>query len=488
MSNLVVTMKNGIRIAVPADLSSITTYVLLEQERWFEREIDFIRTALTPGTTAIDIGANLGIYTLSMAQALGPGGRVYAFEPAASVRTSLEYSRDLNGLTNVTVIGAALADEEKEGWLDHGHSSELNAIGEATGASDRQGERIRISTLDLQEVEQGWAPPDFIKIDAEGAEALILAGAPRFFSVHSPLVMYEVKAGMSHNTGLQQMFVDRGYATFRQLGTAPLLVPSPAEAALDGFELNLFACKPDRAAKLAAAGLLVQAPVPYTATAADRTAALRLFAAQPFAAPLAGMEGMADQIEPAYLDVLAAYAAWRDTTRPAAQRYGALLAALEGLRPLVADPATAPATRLCSFARIAAEAGERVQAIGALNQVLQTLSEGAALSIAEPFWPASERFDSIDPGPQFSAWFVAQVAETMERSCAYSSLFGRAPVELSWLATLPFVSLEMERRYLLRQMQDGHRPELPARLAVASPDHLNAELWQGLLPAKAAVG
>src|ERR1700730_17288460 len=93
-------INDGLTIAVPPSLSSITTYVLLEQEAWFEKEIDFVRCFLKPGMTAIDVGANLGVYSLLSAHLVGPDGRVFAYEPGSAARALLEYSRDLNALQN----------------------------------------------------------------------------------------------------------------------------------------------------------------------------------------------------------------------------------------------------------------------------------------------------------------------------------------------------------------------------------------------------
>ena len=80
MDDLYVRVKGGGEICVPA-APSITTYTLIEQEDWFEKEIAFARRTLRPGARAIDIGANCGTYTLAMAQAVGPEGRVWAYEP-----------------------------------------------------------------------------------------------------------------------------------------------------------------------------------------------------------------------------------------------------------------------------------------------------------------------------------------------------------------------------------------------------------------------
>jgi tetratricopeptide (TPR) repeat protein len=77
-----VSVRGGIRVCLPDSLESMSTYILLEQEDWFEDEIHFIRKAVTEGMKVIDIGANYGLYTMNMARAAGPSGRVWAFEPA----------------------------------------------------------------------------------------------------------------------------------------------------------------------------------------------------------------------------------------------------------------------------------------------------------------------------------------------------------------------------------------------------------------------
>src|SRR5215475_10638623 len=105
---------DDVKLAAPPDLSSMTTYVLLEQEAWFEKEPAFLRRWLKSGMTAIDIGANLGVYALPMARLVGPRGRVVAYEPGSEARRLLEQSRDLNGASNLDVVGLALSDCERE--------------------------------------------------------------------------------------------------------------------------------------------------------------------------------------------------------------------------------------------------------------------------------------------------------------------------------------------------------------------------------------
>ena len=100
------------------------------------------------------------------------------------------------------------------------------------------------------------------------------------------------------------------------------LVPLGPDERFDAFDLNLFACKPDRAEILAAAGLLV------TACAAKFNAApgsgLALWRRQDFAG---GFADAKTAVQPPYERALDAYAVWRDLARPLTERCGALLAA-----------------------------------------------------------------------------------------------------------------------------------------------------------------
>ena len=174
MDHVAVRLSDGVTLAVPASLSCISTYVLLEQETWFEKEGAFVRRCLKPGMTAIDIGANVGAYSLPMARLVAPGGHVIAYEPASEPRQLLEISRRLNAADNLEIVAAALSDEERQGHLAFGASSELNSLG---GAGP--GERIRVTCLDREAATCSWQAPDFIKIDAEGCR-IVNRPPPRF--------------------------------------------------------------------------------------------------------------------------------------------------------------------------------------------------------------------------------------------------------------------------------------------------------------------
>jgi FkbM family methyltransferase len=471
LSVLELKLSAGMSLAVPATLESITTYVLLEQESWFEKEAAFLDRWLQPGMSAIDVGANLGVYTLQMARLVGPGGHVYAYEPGTAARALLERSRELNAASSLQILPFALSGFAGEGHLAFGRSSELNALG-ATG----DGETVRITSLDIEDGARGWPSPDFVKIDAEGEEERILDGGRTFFARHSPLVMVEVKARDQTNERLREMLPAMGYRLFRQLAGEPILVPVDAGQPLDPYELNLFAAKDDRARTLSQRGLLVDAIPAFAPSRSDRKHAEALWRRQKFASASGGAQPSlppAEQLE--YLNALAAYAAWRDAKLPLPRRCAALSVALRHARSACMRVPTG--ARLSTLARVAWEWGARGESVAALQRLL-AMAEGGHIRLGEPFWPASPRFDDIAPGSRPADWFVGAAAEQFERTSRLSTAFGAPSAALSWLCQQPFCLAEMERRRVLIAARAGQRPQVPPRLREPAEDHLNADIWR----------
>jgi FkbM family methyltransferase len=462
-------ISDDVTLAVPANLDAITTYVLLEQETWFEKEMIFLRHWLRPGMTVIDIGANLGIYSVPMARLVGPTGQVYAYEPGSETRALLERSREINAAVNLHISASALSDHAREGRLVFGNSSELNALGDS-GA----GETVRITSLDTEDAARGWPSPDFIKIDAEGEEERILEGGRKFFAQHSPLIMFEIKAGDKTNEQLRALFPTIGYHLFRQLGDAPVLVQDDATQPLDGFELNLFAAKPERVRALSGQGLLVEAIPDWVPGEKDREKADSFWRSQQFA-PLIDMSGGSSVSPDAdYRDSLAAYAMWRATDQPLPTRCAALAFALRGLRSACMRAPTAG--RLSTWARVAWEWGARSESVTVLQRLLGMLQSGQ-IQFGEPFWPASARFEGVPLGNQPGDWFSGAAAEQFEKSVGFSTRFGGASSFFGWLCNQPFASAEMERRRVLLAARAGERPNVPLRLCTPASDHLNASVW-----------
>ena len=216
-ATITLALVDGVKIVVPNSVDLITPYVLFEQQDWFEDEIKFLRKLLQPGQKVIDIGANYGTYTLSMAQKVGATGCVWSFEPASSTAKLLAEGIAANGFTHVFLEQCALSNIHGVAQLSLNTNSELNALIHGD-SSTSESETVALLTMDECLEKYHWQHIDFIKIDAEGEECNILKGGERFFAEQSPLIQYEIKAGAELHIELVKNLIHkrtRNLATYR---------------------------------------------------------------------------------------------------------------------------------------------------------------------------------------------------------------------------------------------------------------------------------
>jgi FkbM family methyltransferase len=146
---------------------------------WNLAEYNAFRETVLPGMTALDIGANVGAYSILLGQWVGRSGAVYAFEPAPEPFEGLARHIALNGLGDTVVpirsaVGALVATARLLVAGTSGESrlaSELDMVDRGSAMIE-----VPVTTIDAFCVERSLAP-DFIKIDVEGFELSALCGA-----------------------------------------------------------------------------------------------------------------------------------------------------------------------------------------------------------------------------------------------------------------------------------------------------------------------
>lgn len=151
-----------------------------------EREtILFLARVLEPGDVFIDVGAHIGFYSLFAATVIGPGGRVISCEPEPNNFADLIRNKEENGFKHIEAHNAAVSD--KTGvlplWVnqdnDGGHALWNVGMHPFNSESSKNSMVIDIKTLTLDTLmsQSGIDRAKVIKIDAEGAERMILDGA-----------------------------------------------------------------------------------------------------------------------------------------------------------------------------------------------------------------------------------------------------------------------------------------------------------------------
>lgn len=151
----------------------------------FEREI-------APGTVMYDIGANVGYFSLLAAELAGPEGQVYAFEPLPRNVEFLEKHIKINKCDNIKIVAAAVSDHSGEAHFDLGASTAMGHIAESGGI------QVRMVALDEMLAAGELRPPDYMKVDVEGAEYEALKGARALLEKYHPLLFLDTHQREAH--------------------------------------------------------------------------------------------------------------------------------------------------------------------------------------------------------------------------------------------------------------------------------------------------
>ncbi len=153
------------------------------------------RDVLSSGAVAVDVGANVGWHTLLMARLVGECGRVLAVEPNPSVRARLIEHLALNRVAQVEVVPCVLGDREGTVAFRAPDASDSTAgDGHVLAADEGAGDdviRVPTRTLDAIVEASGVERLDLVKIDVEGFEWPVLAGATRSIERFRPRIVFE---------------------------------------------------------------------------------------------------------------------------------------------------------------------------------------------------------------------------------------------------------------------------------------------------------
>ncbi len=149
-------------------------------------EIMLFAQLVTPGSLVVDVGANIGALTLFLAQAVGPRGAVVAIEPQRMVYQLLCANLALNEVGNVRAIHAGAGRAPGQAFVPLSDYAKPGNFG-GVELGDKSGEPVEIVSID------GLQLPScqFIKIDVEGQEQAVIAGAAETIARFRPVLYVE---------------------------------------------------------------------------------------------------------------------------------------------------------------------------------------------------------------------------------------------------------------------------------------------------------
>ena len=170
---------------------------------WEPHVVRNLQAHVVPGSVALDVGAYIGTHAVLMGRLTGPEGRVYAFEPQRKAYRELRRNIELNGLANVTALRYAVGAETRVvemsppreiGVVDGEGRAVGRALGEGGVAVGVGGDRAELRPLDSF----GFRNVSLLKIDVEGFEDEVLAGAERLIRESRPVILLEILGGKAY--------------------------------------------------------------------------------------------------------------------------------------------------------------------------------------------------------------------------------------------------------------------------------------------------
>jgi len=219
---------------------------------WAAAETELCKRELRPGMRVLDVGANIGYFTLLFARLVGPAGHVYAFEPEPRNLELLQRNVARNGYTNVTAVPKAVSCVSGSQRL-YKSPDNLGDHRLAHGMIGR--EWVDVSVVALDEFFASDVRVDFIKLDIQGAECGALRGARALLARSTPLCLITEfwPAGIrAFGDDPEQYLQELSALGFRICvigpGSRPQLVPVDEPRALHALvqrdhEVNLFCRK-----------------------------------------------------------------------------------------------------------------------------------------------------------------------------------------------------------------------------------------------------
>ncbi|HEY6118942.1 MAG TPA: FkbM family methyltransferase [Pyrinomonadaceae bacterium] len=185
-------------------IQDMTQETILLEDVWDPQLTEFIRENLGPQAIFIDVGANVGYFTLIASVCVGASGKVLAIEPNPSVAEQLRVNVQRSNLSNV-ITEEALCSDSVENHTETLYLPDESSLGKASLSKSNAGGldsvKVRSATLDQLIFDHRLQGVMFVKIDVEGAELMVLRGMTETLARLRPIVVIELVPDLLANLG-----------------------------------------------------------------------------------------------------------------------------------------------------------------------------------------------------------------------------------------------------------------------------------------------
>jgi FkbM family methyltransferase len=232
----------SLRLTLPANISSdLLAYPLLAHPREGSSYRVFAELA-SRAESAVDVGANFGVYTYLAAAVMPAGSLIVSVEPQPVLAATIERNVARNQLRGVDVVCAAAGEEDGSGLLYVPEGAEDMASLHPNWVAQRQASEMRVPIVRLDTILT--RPPDIVKLDIEQHERAALSGLARHLRSSRPDLLIELVGPEAHRGGIAEWLVGSyGYDVYYIAEGLHRVLPR-ALPYRDGFFNFLFTVKP----------------------------------------------------------------------------------------------------------------------------------------------------------------------------------------------------------------------------------------------------
>lgn len=176
--------------------------------------LEFVMSSQLSGTTVLDIGANFGVYSYYMSKAVGPGGRVIAFEPQPELGVHLEAVKTTYRLNNLTIVRKGLSSAPGNLRMRRAAPGSGGASFHYAPAENLEEIDVPVTTIDEYCLANACSNISFIKCDVEEHELEVFRGGENTLATHMPTLLFECHETEARAGNLFTYLTGLGYDGF----------------------------------------------------------------------------------------------------------------------------------------------------------------------------------------------------------------------------------------------------------------------------------
>lgn len=206
-------------IYYPENVEEAVIKAIMRGNIWEKKLLNYYKELILPGDTVLDIGAYLGTHSVAFSQLVGDTGKVISFEPQTEIFTLLEKTITENNITNVQLHNKAVYNINKKiqfSNTNNGKASISYIRPRLPNPVKKEVDAITIDSLKLERC-------DFMKIDVEKCEWVVLDGAKDTITKYNPIIFIEIFKTASNLLKLRQ-FIQKHNYTFNNIGGSDFIL------------------------------------------------------------------------------------------------------------------------------------------------------------------------------------------------------------------------------------------------------------------------